>query len=184
MNDLVIVTFDELAEARAGFFELERLATKGHVTVRAGALVVRDADGRFRIPDGDQAGATNGSSENALLELVRMLAAPVGLLSRLASFALAASMAEGHGAEVPEGIVCTLARRLLPGTTALVADIDAPIPGVVDTALESSGGSVTRRLRVDFEAELAATRKVLDEPPQTPPSTVAHAPTPAVVQWR
>ena len=152
MNDLVIVTFGELTEARAGSFELERLASEDRITVHAGALVMRGADGRFRIPDREHAGATNGNSENALVELVRTLVGPVGLLSRLASVALAGSMAEGHDGEVPEGIVRSLARRLPPGTTALVADIDAPIPGVLDTALEASGGSVTRRLRVDIEA--------------------------------
>ncbi len=44
MNDLVIVTFGELTDARAGSFELERLASEDRITVHAGALVMRGAD--------------------------------------------------------------------------------------------------------------------------------------------
>lgn len=163
MNDVVIVTFGELTEARAASSELERLAGEDHITVSAGALVVRDSDGRFRIPEGDRSGATDESSDKALRELLRTLVGPVGLLSRLASVASAGCLAEGHDAEEREGVLCSVARRVPPGTAALVADIDAPVPRMLDTALEASGGSVTRRLRVDIEAELAATRKVLND---------------------
>jgi uncharacterized membrane protein len=166
MNDVVIATFSELSDARAASSELERLASEGVITVRAGAVVVREADGRFRVPDGGQSGALDASDEHALRDLLRSLVGPVGSLSRLAPVALAGSGEEGQSAGVPERVLGSLARRLAPGTTALVADIEAPIPRALSTAIEASGGSMTRRLQADIEAELAATLDVLN----------AHAP--------
>lgn len=174
MNDVVIATFSDLSDARAASSELERLAREGAITVHAGAVVVREPDGRFRVPDGGQTGALDASDEHALRDLLKTLVRPVGSLSRLASVALAGSREEGRNAEVPERVLGSLARRLPPGTTALVADIEAPVPRVLNTAIEASGGSVTRRLQADIEAELAATLNVLNAPPHVPPARLLH----------
>lgn len=126
MNDLVIVTFSELSDARAASSELERLASEARITVHARALVVRGADGRFRIPDVEQTEVLDVSYENALGELLRILVEPVGLSSRLASVALAGSLEGGPYAEGTKRVLGSVARHVPPGTTALVADMDAP----------------------------------------------------------
>ena len=168
MDDVVIVTFDELSQARAASTELGRLADLDLIAIRSGALVVRDPDGGFRIPETETSGITQVGSGNALGELLGALEGPVASLSRYAGVLMARPATDGQADEIPERILASVARRVPPGMTALVADIDEPFPRALDSAIGESGGSVTRRLRADIEAELAATRHVLvrpDEPP-------------------
>jgi hypothetical protein len=53
-----------------------------------------------------------------------------------------------------------ISRDLEPGVTLVIAEIADPDPGVLDSALEALGGSVTRRAARDVYAELEAGKRV------------------------
>ena len=155
--DIVIGSFDQLVQARAAMSELRRLAEGDAITLRAAAIVVREPDGRFWIPEDEAhvafAGATAGGVIGALLGA---LTGPFGLLFWGATGALVGSLADAEEAEVTDQVLVSVTRSMPPGTAALIADIEEPTFGVVDAAMERAGGRVTRRPRADVEAELAA----------------------------
>lgn len=160
VNDVVIVTFDGLTRARAALSELRRVADEDSITVRAAAIVVREADGRFWVPeDEEHIGVAGTATGGAIGALLGALVGPVGMLFFGATGALVGSLVDAGEAEASEEILVSVTRSVPPGTTALVADIDEPAPHVVDAVMEAWGGKVTRRLRADIEAQLAATEE-------------------------
>lgn len=162
MNDVVIVTFDELARAQTAMDALRRLHEDEVVEVRSAAIVVREADGRFSIPEDEEhvgwAGVATGGAIGALLGA---LVGPIGALLWGAAGALLGSVVDAEDAEVSEDVLTRVVRDVAPGTTALVADIQERAPSIVDTAMTAAGGTVHRRLRADVEEELLAAEEAV-----------------------
>lgn len=155
--DIVLVSFDQLPQARAAMAELRRLAEGDAITLRAGAIVVRETDGRFWIPEDEaRVGFHGAAAGGAIGALLGALTGPFGLLLWGAAGALVGSLADAEEAEVSEQALVSVTQSMPPGTAALIADIEEPTFGVVDEAMERAGGRVTRRSRADVEAELAA----------------------------
>ena len=162
MNTVLIVTFDHLSPAREALSELRRLDGEDAITIRAAALVVREADGRFWVPeDEERIGFVGTATGGAIGALLGALVGPVGLLFFGATGALVGSLADAEEADVSEEVLASVTRRVPPGTTAVVADIDEPSPQLVDSVMEWSGGRVDRRPRADIEAELAAAEEAM-----------------------
>ncbi len=162
MEDVLIVRFDNLAAARAGMSELRRLADEGTVTLRTAAIVVREADGRFWMPeDEEQIGLTGTATGGVIGALLGALTGPIGLLLWGATGALIGSLVDAEQADVAEEVLISVTRSVPPGTTALVADITEPAPAVVDAAMRACGGIVSRRPRSDVESEVMAAEEAL-----------------------
>ena len=161
-NSVLIVTFDHLSQARAALSELRRLDGEDAFTIRAAALVVREADGRFWVPeDEEHIGFVGTAAGGAVGAVVGVLMGPVGLLFFGATGALLGSLADAEEADVSGEVLASVTRRVPPGTTAVVADIDEPSSQLVDLAMKASGGRVDRRPRAHIEAELAAAEEAM-----------------------
>ena len=157
MSDLVVVTFDQLTQARMAMSELQRLADEEAITIRTAAIVVREPDGRFWMPEGERHVGLTGTAAGGLLgALVGALTGPIGLLAWGAAGALVGSRDDARKAAASEETVSRVAQGVPPGTAALLADVDEEERGRLDAAMAASGGAVTRLLKADIEAELAA----------------------------
>ena len=155
--DIVIVSFDQLTQARAAMSELRRLAEGDVITLGTAAIVVRESDGRFWIPDDEaRVGFTGAAAGGVIGALLGALTGPFGLLLWGATGALVGSLADAEEADVSDEVLVSVTRSMPPGTAALIADIEEPTFGIVDAAMERAGGRVTRRPKADVEAEVAA----------------------------
>jgi uncharacterized membrane protein len=155
--DIVVVSFDQLVQARAAMSELRRLAEEDAITVRAAAIVVREPDGRFWIPEDEaRLGFTGAAAGGVIGALLGALTGPFGLLLFGATGALVGSLADAEEADVSDQALVNVTQTMPPGTAALIADIEESAFGVVDGAMERAGGRTARRSRADVEAELAA----------------------------
>jgi hypothetical protein len=76
-----------------------------------------------------------------------------GLIGSLLGL-LVGPAADTEMAERSELMLLVMSRRVLPGTTALLADLDEPSPEVLETVMYKLGGTVTRQARAGVEAEL------------------------------
>ena len=142
---LVVVTFDGLAEARAALAELRRLADEDAVGIRTAAVVVREADGRFWMPEGELHLGVKGAATGGVLgALLGALAGPMGLVVGGAAGALVGSRADIHKAASSEKAVAEVARLVPPGTAALLADVDDHGISLLEAAMATSGGNVAR----------------------------------------
>ncbi|MDQ4098321.1 MAG: DUF1269 domain-containing protein [Actinomycetota bacterium] len=163
MNEVLIVTFDQLTAARDAMSRLRRLADDDAVNVHAAAIVVRDADGRFWIPeDEEHIGFTGTATGGAIGALLGALIGPIGLLFFGATGALVGSLVDAEDANVSEEVLAAVTRQVPPGTTALIADVDESTPGIVDPVMQAAGGRVARRPRAQIEEELASIREAVD----------------------
>ena len=142
---LIVATFGRLAEARAALAELRRLADEDAVGIRSAAVIVREADGRFWMPEGEQHVGVKGAAAGGVLGAVLGgLTGPVGLAVGAAAGALAGSRADAHKAATSEAALAEVARLVPPGTAALVADVDERGSSLIETAMATSGGAVAR----------------------------------------
>lgn len=155
--DIVVVSFDQLSQARAAMSELRQLAEGDAITLQAAAIVVRETDGRFWIPEDEaRVGFTGAAAGGAIGALLGALTGPFGLLLWGATGALVGSLADAEEADVSDGVLVSVTQSMPPGTAALIADIEEPTFGVVDAVMEKAGGRVNRRSWADVQAELAA----------------------------
>ncbi len=161
--DIVIASFDQLTQAQAAMSELRRLAEEDVITLGTAAIVVREPDGRFWIPEDEARVGFSGAAAGGVIgALLGALTGPFGLLLWGATGALVGSLADAEEADVSDHVLVSVTRSMPPGTTALIADIDEPTFGAVDAAMERVGGTVTRRSRAEVEAELAAAEEAGD----------------------
>lgn len=162
-NDVVTVTFDELSGARKAMQRLRELADEEGITIRGAAVVVRERDGRFWVPeDEERIGFVGTATGGAVGALLGALAGPLGLLFWGATGAIVGSLVDAEEADVSEEVLRHLTERIPAGTVALVADIDEPVGYALDATMEELGGRVSRRPRADIEAELAAAEEAVD----------------------
>ena len=146
---LLVATFARLAEARAALAELRRLADEDAVGIRTAAVIVREADGRFWMPEGEQHVGVKGTAAGGILGAVLgALTGPVGLVVGGAAGALAGSRADAHKAATSEAAVAEVARLIRLGTAALVADGDARGSALIESAFATPGG----RCRTGWES--------------------------------
>ena len=149
--------------------DLRRLADDDAITLRAAAVVVREPDGRFWMPESEEhAGVASTAAGGVLGALVGALIGPAGLLLGGAAGAVVGSQADAARAEAAHETLAALASGIPPGTTALIAEIDERTPNTVDAALGAAGGTLQRRSAGDIQGALAERdgAPALREPPE------------------
>jgi uncharacterized membrane protein len=157
MESLLLMTFDEPRVAQQTIGELRRLHDDGALTVRTAAVLERQPDGRFLVSgDTDNIGFTSTVSAGLMGALLGALAGPVGVLLGGAAGAMVGAVSDADEAEDSEFLLTTVASRVPPGATAVVADATETAPEVLDAVVNRLGGKVTRRAHLEVEAELAA----------------------------
>ncbi|OZI71804.1 DUF1269 domain-containing protein [Bordetella genomosp. 12] len=113
------------------------------------AVVQRDASGHISVREGANSifgtGAATGSVIGAV---VGILGGPVGILLGFSGGALFGSLADADAATGDDLLLSSLSAQILPGTTALIADVEEVDPSLLDAFVKSSGG---RALRVRYD---------------------------------
>jgi len=155
MESVLLVTFDEPGRADRAKTELGCLDGDHAVTVRSAAIVERDAAGGFRVHEEPEVEHYTGTVSGGLIGgLLGILAGPAGVLFGGLAGLLVGSFADTEVAEDAELMLVAMSHRIAPGMTALVADVDEPVPGTIDAVMAKLGGVVTRRSRQSVEAEI------------------------------
>ena len=163
MENIVIATFDDTNTALQGLRELQQLDDAGKLRLRDAAVVERRPDGTWRIADEAEEPAFGATVAGGLLgALVGVLTGPLGLL-----LGGAAGLMAGEGIDVTEDearelIHEAMIRRVPPGTTALVGDVDEPVSHPLDDAMAKLGAQMTRWPREEVQAELEGTAEATD----------------------
>jgi hypothetical protein len=154
-DTIVTLRYTELGPARRALHELKRLDRERRLQVRGATLVQRSGQGGIDAPpaarDDDGHYLPPGGTVSMLLDV---LGGPVGVL-----WARPSEGFRGHGGGSPhegerELALEEISRSLEPGLTLVIAEIADPDPDVLDPALASLGGTVTRRPAADVYAEV------------------------------
>jgi len=145
MQRMLVVVFENESKAHEGTKVLRQLDLHNYLTVYRHAIVVKNADGAITVREVDDRGPFGllvGTALGALLGAIGGLAGigiggTVGLVG--------GGAADMHNAWVAEDFVDDVAKALLPGRAAFVAEIEEDATAPVDTEMETIGGTVFRR---------------------------------------
>lgn len=161
MDKIIVVIFNNEENAYQGVRELEALNNEGSITLYASGIIKRQPDGRVTVlqeaPDGPL-GTVVGLATGALVGLI---GGPVGV-------AVGGFVGAGGGMfydlaklGLGEDFLYDVGQNLLPGMTAVIAEVYEEWIMPVDVSMESAGGVVFRRARgevvdTQYERDVAA----------------------------
>ncbi len=154
MERMLVVIFDNETKAYEGSSALRELQREGSITVYAGAVVVKDANGATtvrQVDDLDPVGTLVGTSVGGL---VGLLAGPVGLAIGAVSGLTVGALSDMAQARVGDDFVDEATRALTPNKVAVIAEIEEEWTAPVDTRMEALGGVVIRRALSDVREQM------------------------------
>jgi len=140
MNNLIVVAFDQLDDAREAMKRLRDLEHDGQVAFEDTAVVQRAADGRVHVRNEVSGATETGAVVGALIGAV------VTFLFPLVGFALGAVAGAAVGASLRTGVegsfVDEVKERLAPGRSALFLFVRQASSDAVGAALREFRGDV------------------------------------------
>ena len=156
-NNVVIVSFEEDANAYEAMTNLKALDSEHQVDLRAAAVIVRHQDGQLEIKDEIAADGVSGTATGGILGLlIGVLFGPFGVLIGGATGLLIGSLFDLDDDDDTESVLADISRHARADHTTLLAELREQSPEVIDTAMSDLGGNVLRRSAADVEAEIAA----------------------------
>jgi len=158
---MIMTIFDNESRAYEGIKALKELHAEGSITLYASAVIAKDSKGKVSVKqaaDQDLLGTILGFATGSLIGL---LGGPVGLAVGATTGTLAGSLYDIAQLGVGNDFLAEVSQQLLPGKTAVVAEIDEEWVTPLDARMETLGGVVFRRARGEFidaqiEKEIAA----------------------------
>jgi uncharacterized membrane protein len=167
MDKLVVVVFDDEKRAYEGSTALRALHDEGSITLYADAVITKDPDGKVSLRRARDPGPEGAVSGLLIGSLVGLLGGPVGLAVGAGTGTLTGGAIDLTRAGIGDDFVHEVSDSLLPGKSAVVAEIEEEWQTPLDLRMEALGGQVTRRHPLEFkdvylEKEVAAYRAELD----------------------
>ena len=145
MDRMLVVVFDNEAEAYQGRSALRDLDRRGDVTVYSAAVLAKRADGTTFVREDDDPGIAGTVIGSSLGSLIGLLGGPVGMaVGATAGLALGVGADLDH-ARIGADFIDDVTKQLSPNKAAVVAEIEEDWTTPVDSLMESLGGTVFRR---------------------------------------
>jgi uncharacterized membrane protein len=167
MNKVAVIVFNDEGQAYKGSRAIRDLHREGTITLYADAVITKDASGRVslkRAPDADPIGTLSGL---LLGSMVGLLGGPVGLAVGVGTGTLIGAAFDLTQAGIGNDFINDVSEFLLPGTSAVITEVDEEWETPLDTRMEVLGGQIFRRNRIQvedayFEKEIAAYQAELE----------------------
>jgi uncharacterized membrane protein len=150
MDKMIVTVFNDESSAYEGAKALRGLHAEGSITLYAEAVIAKDSKGKVSVKQAaDQAplGTVLGFATGSLIGL---LGGPVGLAVGALTGSLAGSLYDLGQVGVGRDFLDEVSQSLLPGKTAVVAEVDEEWVTPLDTRMDALGGVVFRRARAEF----------------------------------
>jgi uncharacterized membrane protein len=142
---MLVVVFDNEANAYKGKEALQRLDAEGSISVYGYAVVAKSADGSVNVKQGDDVGPMGTLLGTSFGSLIGLLAGPAGVALGAAAGMAAGSTVDLDNIRVGSDFVDDVQKGLSPKKVALIAEIEEEWTTPVDTKMEAVGGTVYRR---------------------------------------
>lgn len=160
MDKVMAVVFNDEKQAYGGLRAFRDLHTDGSITMYSNAVVAKGPDGKVAVretsegPEGTLFGLLTGS-------LIGVLGGPLGMMVGASAGTMIGATFDVARAGISDDFLQEMSEFLLPGKTAVIAEIDEDWQAPIDTRMETLGGHVFRRNRIDvedayYEREIAA----------------------------
>lgn len=165
MDKVVAVVFNEEKQAYEGLRAFRDLHADGSITLYSDAVVAKDPNGTLsvreggEVPEGTFFGLLTGS-------LIGILGGPIGVAVGASTGTMIGATFDLARAGISDDFLQEMSEYLLPGKTAVIAEIDEDWQAPIDNRMEALGGHVFRRNRIEiedayYERQIAADREEL-----------------------
>jgi uncharacterized membrane protein len=148
MDKMLVAIFESERQATVAAGAMKDLCGEGVLLVYAFALIVRDA-GKISIVNSTGEDCSDPVLGAATRKLIKLFGQRLGAVEAANSRAIADPMMEMARIGVDASFLDEVARRLLPGKAAIVAEIEDQMPSAMDTLLQSQDGIVFRCARLE-----------------------------------
>ena len=145
MERMLVVVFDNEKRAYEGRSALTQLQKDGSITIYAGAVVAKHADGTVDVKQLDDFGPAGTLGGTAVGSLIGLLGGPVGMAVGAASGLALGTIYDVETARVGSDFLDDVSKTLTPNKVAVVAEVEEEWTTPVDTRMEQLGGTVFRR---------------------------------------
>lgn len=145
MERMLVVVCDSETKAFEGASALRQLEREGSISIYAGAVVVKQADGTVSVKELDDEGPIGTLTGTAVGSLIGLLGGPVGVAIGALSGLTFGALYDIDTARVGEDFVDDVSKSLTPNKVAIIAEIDEEWTTPVDARMEALGGVVFRR---------------------------------------
>lgn len=168
MDKLIISVFDDETQAYEARKAMQQLHQEGSITLYAGAIVARDADGSIHIKEAADEGPVGTAVGMLAGSLVGILGGLAGVAVGAAAGGLLGSIRDLSAAGVDANFLDEVSSQLKPGKVAVVVEASEHWTTPLDTRIEALGGVVLRRSRTDvvdeqIEREIQASKDDLTQ---------------------
>jgi uncharacterized membrane protein len=156
-ENVIAVSFSKDANAYEALGRLKELDSKGEVSVRGAAVVLRGEDGKIATKDQFGGGSAEGTATGGLVGLlVGVLGGPIGVLVGGATGVLVGSLFDQDDTDQTDSALAEISKSIRVGQTGLLTDVSEESPVAIDAVMANLGGTVLRRSAADVQAEVAA----------------------------
>ena len=145
MERMLVAVFDNEKQAFEGTSALRQLELEGGISIYAGGVVVKHANGTISVKQFDDEGPVATLTGTAVGSLIGLLGGPLGVAVGALSGMTLGAFYDIDTARVGEDFVDDVSQSLTPNKVAIVAEIDEEWTTPVDSRMEALGGTVLRR---------------------------------------
>jgi uncharacterized membrane protein len=154
MERMLVVVFDSETKAYEGKSALSQLEREGSITIYAGAVVAKHADGTASVKEAAEFGPVGTLVGTSVGSLIGVLGGPVGLAIGATSGLALGALFDVDSLRVGDDFVADVSKTLTPTKVAVIAEIEEGWTTPVDTRMEAIGGTVFRRALSDVRDDL------------------------------
>lgn len=145
MDRMLVVVFDTESKAYEGKEALLALDDDGRISVYAGVVISKNADGSTEVEQVVDSGPLGTLVGTSLGSFIGLLGGPAGLAIGAVAGLLAGGTADVDNARVGDDFIADVTKELQPNRYAVVAEVKEDQTTPVDTTMEALGGTVFRR---------------------------------------
>ena len=153
MSKFVIISVPTEQKAYETVDALNAMHDDGTLTLYSYAMVQRSADGTLAVKEKYREGPLGTGVAALVGGLVGIFGGPAGVAVGFGAGTAVGALADLFGLGLGHDFLERATRELVPGRTAVVAEISEDWVTPLDSRIEALGGSVVRETRMDFVDE-------------------------------
>lgn len=167
MDRVIVVVFQSEQQAYEGSRALHELQRDGSITLYADAVIAKGESGTVSVRRRPEVGFEGTLYGFLTGSIIGLLGGPVGVALGAGTGTIVGTALDAARSGVGDDFLQEVSEYLVPKTAAVIAEVDEEWQIPLDSRMETIGGRVFRRSRIDvedtwYEREMAALRAELD----------------------
>jgi uncharacterized membrane protein len=145
MNKIIVAVFDTETGAYKGVDALKALHNKGDISLYSSAVLVKDASGKVEVKQSADEGPVDTAFGLLIGSMIGLLAGPAGVAAGASIGSMTGMLFDLGRAGVSLDFIDEVSAVLIPGKSAVLAEVDEEWVTPVNTTLNQFGALIVRR---------------------------------------